>query len=96
MIVFEAVLTTRNRHFTRKELLSVVREYGVRSYHLESVKFPEALSISNYNNAIDFLKKMGCLVDERNDSENPKMSLSRRDDVESYLQKVTAFLELLR
>ena len=96
MIVFEAVLKTRDKHFTRKELLSVIREYGVRSYHLETVRLSESLSISNYNNAMDFLKKRGCLIDERSDIENPKMSFSRKDDLEKSLQSITGFLKLMR
>ncbi|MCL1911377.1 MAG: 1-acyl-sn-glycerol-3-phosphate acyltransferase [Leptospirales bacterium] len=96
MIVFEAVLKMRGNHFTQKELLSAVREHGVRSYHLEIVKLSESLSISNYNNAISFLKNRGCLVDGQNNSEKPQMSLSNRDDVESCLRSVTEFLELMR
>ena len=96
MIVFEAVLQMRGRNFTRKGLLSTVREYGVRSYHLEMVKLSESLSISNYNNAIDFLKTNGCLVDGQGDSENQQMSLSRKEDAESYLKRITEFLELMR
>jgi len=96
MIVFEAVLKMRGKHFSKKELLSAVREYGVRLYHLEMIKLSESLSISNYNNAISFLKNSGCLVDEQSDSANPQISLFRKDDIENFLKSVIEFLELMR
>jgi len=94
-IVFEALLKMRSGHFTKKELMSAIREYGVRSYRLEMIKLSESLSISNYNNAISFLKNRGCLVDQSG-SENPQMSLSKKDDVEDCLQSIKGFLELIR
>jgi glycerol-3-phosphate O-acyltransferase len=96
LIVFEAVLKLSVKRFSRKELISAIREHGVRSYHLELVKLAESLSISNYNNAVDFLKKKGCLVEEQSESKNSEFRSALRAELESCLKNVIEYLELIR
>ena len=97
MIVFEEVLKQKDV-FGRKDLLESIRANGVRMYHLDLIKFRESLSISNYNNAIDFLKKKKYITDDKGttDSKNPKLNLSKKRDIENCLKKVEGYLEVVR
>ncbi|TFH43357.1 MAG: hypothetical protein E4G96_01355 [Chrysiogenales bacterium] len=60
LIVCDCV-TQVKRKISRKELLYEVRKNGIKLFHLGGVRLTESLSMPNYENAIAWLEKEGCL-----------------------------------
>lgn len=94
-IVFEEVLKQNNR-FGSKELLTAIRASGVRMFHLDAIKFRESLSISNYKNAIEFLKKKEFIVEEKKDLKNPQLLLAKRADIEKCVEQIKSYLSVVK
>jgi glycerol-3-phosphate O-acyltransferase len=94
-VVFDTVIRMERKRIQRKELVSDIRKNGVWHYHLGHVKLTEALSISNYNNALDFLENQGIIEVDSEGKRNMTLRITGRKRAEIHLRNVERYIERL-
>ncbi len=94
-VVFDTVTRMERKRIQRKELVSEIRKNGVWHYHLGHVKLTEALSISNYNNALDFLENQGIIEVDSEGKRNMTLRITGRKRAEIHLRNIERYIERL-
>jgi len=94
IIVLKTLSLLKVKTISRKELVVEVRKTGTRMYHLNMIQCSEALSVINYNNAIDKFLDAGLISGTGEDKKSTiaikdkKKIASLYDLINSYLDKV--------
>lgn len=92
-IVFEEALKLDGEKYSRKDFLSNIRRQGVKLFNENKIKLVESLSLQNYNNAVDFLIKEGCIAADS--EKNGVLRMANRAAAEAFYGRVIGYLEKL-
>lgn len=94
LIVLNTISDFPDNQISRKELSKTIRSRGTRMYHLSEVQCSEALSMINYNNALDKFIDAGILQQHGESKKsqivisNKKKALELKEIIGGYLEKV--------
>ncbi len=95
LIVFDETLKTEGKSVSEKDLIASVRKNGVGMYNSGIIKLVEALSISNYKNAVSFMKKAGYLAGDKK-AGSEVLRFNDREKIRECLKNISDYLELVR
>lgn len=94
-IAADAVVQFRNK-MSMKDLTLEVRKNGVKLFHLGDVRLPEALSMPNYNNAIQKMEKQGVLRQVQTGRRHPDVEIVDHADAMRMKQTCLRYLASLK
>jgi len=94
LIVLNTISDYSEIQVSRKDLTIAIRKRGTRMYHLSEIQCSEALSMINYNNALDKFIDAGILLQQGESKKsqitikNKKRALELKSMIGGYLEKV--------
>ena len=75
LVVLTHVMTNKVKSTQRRDLINDIRKTGIRMYHQGEIKLAEALSLSNYENALNILCDMKVLKEHDAGKKNKDLTM---------------------
>ncbi|MBN2041720.1 MAG: 1-acyl-sn-glycerol-3-phosphate acyltransferase [Spirochaetes bacterium] len=94
-IVLNSVLNLKTDKIKKDALINTIRKNALKMYHLEEVGLAEALSLSNYSNAIMMLSDQGILKGGMRDSNNMEIKIENLEKAKDFSEKIRKYLSIL-
>ncbi len=94
-IVLSTVCSIKRTNIMKKELIMEVRRNGIKMFHLGTIKLPEALSLPNYNNAVQMLEESGIIEELKYSKKNQECSLNDIHKAEVLFEKMGKYLSII-
>jgi len=88
LIVLSHVLSSKIKSTPRRDLINDVRKTGIRMFHEGEIKLSEALSLSNYENALTILCDMKVLKEHDAGKKNKQLTMSDLKKGEQLREKI--------
>jgi len=90
-LVAEVLMECKKMEIDKKDLIVNIRKKGIRNYHLGGIDYIESLSVSNYQNALNFFKEISAI------QMTPKGKMKKNIEVEIVdVKKIADFKDQLQ
>ena len=95
LIALNTLSDIPDQHLSRKDLIIATRKRGTRMYHLSEIQCSEALSLINYNNAVDKFVEAGILQQD-GESKKAQITIIDRERASGLKTMIAGYLEKVR
>ncbi|HNX24207.1 MAG TPA: 1-acyl-sn-glycerol-3-phosphate acyltransferase [Spirochaetota bacterium] len=95
LIVLNTISDYPEQLVSRKDLTIAVRKRGTRMYHLSEIQCSEALSMINYNNALDKFIDAG-ILQQLGESRKAQITISNRERAAALKSMIAGYLDKVR
>jgi len=95
LIVLNSIADHSGNFVSRKELIVAIRKQGTKMYHIGDIQCSEALSMINYNNALDKFIDAGILTKD-GDGKNSQLTISDRNKAAEFNSMLSGYLARVR
>jgi len=95
LIVLNTISDYPDHQVSRKDLTIAVRKRGTRMYHLSEIQCSEALSMINYNNALDKFIDAG-ILQQHGDSRKAQIAIIDKQRAAALKTMISGYLDKVR
>jgi len=95
LIVINTISDYEERNVSRKDFIIEIRKRGTTMYHLSEIQCSEALTIINYNNALDKFIEMN-ILQQHGDSKKTEIAITNKKYISAVKSTLSCYLDKVR